>query len=244
VPKDFSFRTIYLPGFSITDPLNCITFAESQFFNDKFNPLYRVTLENSCSDVSSRDFSKFELELKIPGYFQYISSQSIYSLSNYGSTFDFFLRDIKSGTYFPFLEIRDNYYKTRKIELNPLFIATSPTPIAKKTYNNNGGITPTQVCSLSKNFAEQCADYPNFSFDFCSSLQKASLQEKVGTKWVFLWNVSGKKDSTICTDNKYPFYILVSGQNKSYKKSELRLIFSKTSNISSYTQYFTLEFRR
>jgi hypothetical protein len=244
-PKDYSSRTVYLPGFSIADPLNCVSVSRSEFFNSKFDPLLRVTVKNNCSDLDSGAFSGFQYTLNIPGYFGYLSGKSLYSLSSFGSTLDFSLRDIKAGNYSPSLEIRDSSYQTKRVNLGAFYVSSTPTPAPLPTKTSASGVSGSlnQVCATSKEFAEQCSDFPDFSFDFCSSLQKASLQEKVGTKWVFLWTVNGTRDTSICSDSKYPFYILASGENATAKKTDLRLVFAKTSKISSYTQYFTLVFR-
>lgn len=244
-PKDYSSRTVYLPGFSITDPLNCVSVSSSEFFNSKFDPMLRVTVKNNCSDLDSSAFSGFQFSLNLPGYFSYLSSKSIYSLSSYGSSLDYSLRDIKSGSYSPTLEIRDSSYQTKRVSLGTFYVSSTPTPVPVPTRSSSSSnnFSITEVCAISKEFSDQCSDYPDFSFDLCSSLQKASLQEKVGTKWVFLWTVTGTRDPSICTDSKYPFYVLASGVNETRKKTDLRLVFSKTSKISSFTQNFTLVFR-
>lgn len=244
-PKDYSSRTVYLPGFKITDPLNCVIVTDSEFFSSKFDPLLRVTVKNNCPDLESSAFSGFQYDLDLPGYFSYLSSKSLFSLSSFGTDLDFSLRDIKAGNYFPVLEIKDSNYQTKKINLDQFSVISTPGPLPTPTRSSKsgGGKSLNTVCTSSKEFSEQCSDYPDFSFDFCSSLQKASLQEKVGTKWVFLWNVTGTKDSSMCSDSKYPFYILASGENRSGKKTEMKLVFSKTSKISSFTQYFSIIFR-
>ena len=244
-PKDYSSRTVYLPGFSIIDPLNCVSVASSEFLDSKFDPMLRVTIKNICSDLSSSAFSGFKYSLNLPTYFGYLSSQSVYSLSSYGSSLDFSLRDIKPGSYSPTLEIRDNSYQTKKVNLGTFFVSSTPTPtpVPTKSIASGNSASFTQVCASSKEFTEQCSNYPDFSFDFCSSLQKASLQEKVGTKWVFLWKISGTRDLSICSDSKYPYYIVASGQIPTGKKTSMRLIFSKTTKIPSYTQNFTLAAR-
>jgi hypothetical protein len=244
-PKDYSSRTVYLPGFSITNPLDCVRVTSSEFFNSKFDPLLRVSLKNDCSDLDGNSFSGFQYTLDLPGYFSYLSSKSIYSLSSYGSSLDFSLRDIKPGSYSPSLLIKDSDYESKRVNLGSFFVSSkaNPAPIPKKSSVSGRGASLTQVCATSKEFSEQCSDFPDFSFDFCSNLQNASLQEKVGSKWVFLWKVNGTKDSSICSDSKYPFHILATGENKTGTKSSLRLVFAKTSKLSSYTQNFNLVFR-
>ena len=244
-PKDYSSRTVYLPGFSIADPLNCLAVSESEFLNSKFDPLLRISIKNDCSDLESSAFSGFQFNLSLPGYFPYISSKSLYSISSYGTSLEFSLRDIKSGSYFPTLEIKDSNYQTRKIPLGVFNVSSAPTPAQtpKKSSASGNTASLTQVCTTSKEFDEQCSDYPDFSLEFCSSLQKASLQEKVGAKWVYLWTVTGTRDSSTCSDPKYPFYIVASGENQTGNKTFMRLVFTKTTKISSYTQNFTLVFR-
>lgn len=241
-PKDYSSRTVYLPGFSIIDPLNCVVVSNSEFFDTKFDPMLRVTVKNNCSDLDSDAFSRFEFTLNLPGYYPYLSGKTIYSLSRYGSSLDFSLREIRAGSYSPTLEIRDSNYQTKRVNLGTFFVSSkaTPTPIPTKSSVTKDSSSFTQVCAISKDFDEQCSDYPEFTFDFCSSLKSASLQEKVGEKWVFLWKVTGTKDASVCPDSKYPFYILASGENSTGKKTFLRLVFTKTSKIASFTQNFTL----
>lgn len=244
-PKDYSSRTVYLPGFSITDPLSCVVVSDSEFINSKFDPMLRISIKNNCSDLDSSSFSGFQYTLNLPGYYSYLSSKSIYSLSTYGSSLDFSLPGIKPGGYSPTLEIKDINYQTKKIYLNTFLVlsTTTPVPVPAKSTSSANSASLTQLCAISKEFADQCSDYPEFNFDLCSSLQKASLQEKVGAKWVFLWTVNGSKDPSICSDSKYPFYILASGENRTGKRTDMRLVFTKTTKISSFTQYFTLVFR-
>ena len=252
-PKDYSSRTVYLPGFSIIDPLNCVVVSNSEFFDTKFDPMLRVTVKNDCSDLDSDAFSRFEFTLNLPGYYPYLSSKTIYSLSRYGSSLDFSLREIKAGSYSPTLEIKDSNYQTKRVNLGTFFVSSkatptptptkssvTPTPIPTKSSVTKDSSSFTQVCAISKGFDEECSDYPEFTFDFCSSLQKASLQEKVGGKWVFLWKVTGTKDSSLCPESKYPFYIVASGENTSGQKTFMRLVFAKTSKIASFTQNFTI----
>jgi hypothetical protein len=236
---------VYLPGFSITDPLSCVVVSDSEFINSKFDPMLRISIKNNCSDLDSGSFSGFQYTLNLPGYYSYLSSKSIYSLSTYGSSLDFSLPGIKPGSYSPSLEIKDNNYQTKKIYLDTFYVLSTPTPapVPAKSTSSANGASLTQLCAISKEFTDQCSDYPEFNFDLCSSLQKASLQEKVGTKWVFLWTVTGSKDPSICSDPKYPFYILASGENRTGKRTDMRLVFTKTTKISSFTQYFTLVFR-
>ena len=87
-------------------------------------------------------------------------------------------------------------------------------------------------------------DFPKFRFDLCSSLQKATLQKKVGTKWLSLKIVSGKRSLSICPDDTYPFYVSASGEDKTGKNTEMRLVFIKTNRVSSFTQFFSVEFRK
>jgi hypothetical protein len=244
-PKDYSSRTVYLPGFSIVDPLDCIAVDRSEFINSRFDPLLRVILKNSCPDLDSNTFSGFRINLRLPGYLPYLSDKTIFSLSSYGSSFDFLLRDIKPGNYFPVVEVQNSNYQTLKFNLSNFSVLASATsaPIPNNSNATSSGTIFKTVCAVSKEFSEQCSDFPEFNFDLCSSLKRASLQEKVGTKWVSLGMVSGNKDSSICPNSRYPYYILASGTNASGKKTELRLVFTKTAKVPSFTQNFTLIYR-
>jgi hypothetical protein len=243
--KDYSSRTVYLPGFSIADPLNCVAITGSEFIGSKFDPSLRVSVMNSCSNLESNSFSGIQFSLKLPGYTPYIVSKSINFLDSSGSSLVFSLQEIKSGSYYPSLEIKDSNYQTIRVNLETFYVSSTPTPTSSPTKSAVTGKkgSSSQVCATSKGIVDQCSDYPFFSFSVCSNLQKASLQEKTGSTWVFLWTVTGTKDSSVCSDSRYPYYILASGNNKTRKKTDLRLVFTKTSKLGSFTRNFSLVVR-
>jgi hypothetical protein len=243
VPKDYSNKTINLPAFTIANPLECIQLSSSQFNSDFFAKTLTIVLKNSCSSLSSRDFSDLQLSLEIPGYFGYIADKTIFSLDSYGTDFRFELPDIKAGSYSPQLTIRDSSFNSRRFTLSTFQIAASPkpTPSASNSASKQPSTGKSQLCAIAKNFYDQCSDFPNFLFELCSSLQNAQLQEKVGNSWINLWKVKGKRDSSRCSSSGNPFLVSVSGTNATMTKTSLRLVFAKTSRISSYTQSFTLE---
>ena len=244
-PKDYSSRSINLPGFIIYDPIDCVSVTSSEFKSDRFDPTLRVTLKSACPALDSDEFRGFQVSLNIPGYNSYIASQSLFSLSDYGTSLDFSLRNIRSGNYYPVIEIRDNNFQSVKFPLTALYIAATPSPSATPSKSSTpwGNTSSKLICSIAREFPEQCSKFPSFSIAFCSSLQNASLQEKVGDRWVFLWKVTGKRDRAVCPNSKYPFHISATGENSTGQRTSLRLVFAKTSKISSYTQYFSLEFR-
>ncbi len=245
VPKDYSNKTINLPGFTIANPIDCIQLSNNQFNSDLFAKTLTVVLKNTCSSLTSRDFSDLQLSLEVPGYFGYISSKTIFGIDSYGTDFRFELPDIKPGSYSPQLIVKDSNFNSRKFTLSTFQIIASPkpTPSASNSVPKQSTANNSKICAVAKNFADQCSDFPNFLFELCSSLQNAKLQERVGNSWTNLWNVKGKKDSSRCSARTNPYLVKVSGTNSTYARTSLRLVFTKTSKINSFTQVFTLETR-
>jgi hypothetical protein len=245
VPKDYSNKTINLPGFTIANPLDCIQLSSSQYNSDFFAKTLTIVLKNACSSLSSRDFSNLQLSLEIPGYFGYISSKTIFSLDSYGTDFRFELPDIKAGSYSPQLTVKDSNFNSRRFALATFQIVASPkpTPSPSSSVSKQPTARNSQLCAVARNFADLCSDFPNFLFELCSSLQNAQLQEKVGNSWINLWKVKGKKDSSRCSSSSNPYLVSVSGTNATNVNTALRLVFAKTSRTKSFTQVFSLENR-
>ena len=229
VPQDYSNRKIYLPSFKITDPLTCLSASNSIFQNDKFSPVYTVNLMNTCSDVSDSTFFGFYAELKILG-FPFISQRQL--ISGGYSNLRFFMNSLPNGIYYPTLEITDNDFNQQTIKLSPFTVSNTSS-----TGKSNTSLK--QWCSTATDIEGTCLEYPNFKFELCSSLQKGNLQQKSGNTWIKLWNVSGTRDTSSC-DSQYPFLISITGTNKSAIKLKMRIVFTKTNKIASFTQYFDL----
>lgn len=245
VPKDYSNKTINLPGFTIANPLECVAYVTDRFTSDIYSKTLIVTLKNNCLSLSGRNFSILQLQLEVPGYYGYISSKTIFSLESYGTDFQFELPEIKAGSYYPTLTVKDSSFNSKRIPLSTIRIMASPTPTpsASKTSSKISPVGTAKLCSTAKKFDDQCADFPNFKFQLCSSLQNGQLQEKVGSVWSNLWKVKGIRDSISCPSRTNPFLVTVSGTNSTKIDTSLRIVFTKTAKLSSYTQYFKVENR-
>jgi hypothetical protein len=234
-PSDFTYKTISLPTFLVQDPLECVSVSRSGASSIVGYVSYDLTLVNDCSGLGDGDFDDLKYSISIPGYSAYISSKTLYSLSSYGSNLSFSLPGILKGTYFPTLQISDGSYNSRKININSFTVQGS----GQSSANNSGG-TALRNCIYSSNIDTQCDSHPNFIFEMCSSLKSGTLQEKVGTKWVTLWKVTGKKDLSSC-ESKWPYLVSITGTNNSKSSTSMRIIYSGTSALSGYTQLMTLK---
>jgi hypothetical protein len=231
-PSDYSYKTIYLPTFEVAEPMECVSVASSGSKVLGTQASYEVVLKNTCSSLGEREFSDLKFSISVPGYTGYVSSQTLYSLSKYGSTITFNLPGIQKGSYFPSLQILDTGWDTKNLSLNSFVIQGSG--------QSGTGSTLLQNCISSPGMSTQCAPHPNLTFDMCSSLKNGTLQEKVGTKWITLWKVSGAKDLSSC-DSKYPFFVSVSGQNSRTSSTSMRIVFAGTSSMTGYTQSLTMK---
>jgi hypothetical protein len=238
VPKDYSNSSINLPSFTTEDPLSCIS-ASAARANTSFNPArIDFDLKNDCSSLSSSAFSGLRVKLKISGYYLSLSEQSIYSLESYGKNFSFQVWDLKPGFYNLNVEVVDSRYQTRSISLGSL------TVNGKNSSTSGRGSSSSQnkklVCSSASGFDKQCHEYPTFVFDICSSIQKASLYQKMNGSWVYLWKLDGITDIDICSDPEYPFYVKAEGESTIKSKTQFKMVFKKTSSVASFTQLFNL----
>lgn len=233
--SDFTSKTISLPTFSVEDPLECVSVSKSGATSIVGYVSYDLTLKNECSELSDSAFNDLKYEITVPGYSGYISSKTLYSLSSYGSSLSFSLPGILKGTYFPSFEISDSNYNSRKISINSFTVQGSG-----QSSTGSSSRTGLQNCSYSSNLDTQCDVHPNFIFEMCSSLKSGSLQEKIGTKWVSLWKVTGVKDFSSC-DTNWPYFVSVRGESPSKTSSTMRVLFSGTSSTKGFTQLFTLK---
>ena len=204
---------------------------------------YEVKVQNGCD----ADIGTIKLEFD-SGSFDVFSfgSESIYNLGSYGKTVQFQLENIKPGYYSPTLKITATKdYSTRRMNL-PSFTIEAP---AQPSLGNNGGSATLpgssypakQVCTSSTIAGKTCLDYPNWTYSICSTNPSGILQEKVGTRWVKLWNFKGSKDSSCAS--KYPYLIDVEGSSKRTSGTvSLRLAFSKTSTKSAWYDNFKITF--
>lgn len=242
VPKDYSNKTVNLPGFTIADPIECVGYLRDRFIAESFSKTLTITLKNLCPTLSSREFTNLQLQLDIPGYYGFISSKNVYILDTYGTDFQFELSDIKAGNYFPVLNVKDSNFKSKRISLSPIriFSTPAPTPLPSKTASGIPSESTSKLCSVTKNLKEQCMEAPNFKLEFCSSLKNGQLQEKVGNTWVDLWKIKGIRYSTSCRSTANPYLISVNGTSTTQNVTSLRIVFTKTKKVSSYIQKFEL----
>lgn len=232
---DFTYKTISLPTFTVQDPMECVSISRSGASSIAGYVSYDLTLVNECSGLSDSAFDDLNYSISVPGYSAYISSKTLYSLSTYGSNLSFSLPGILQGTYFPTFQISDSNYNSRKITINSFTVQGR-----NLSSTGNSGGTALRNCAYSSNIDTQCDSHPNFVFEMCSSLKSGTFQEKVGSKWVTLWKVTGDKDSSSC-DSKWPYFVSITGTNKSKTSTSMRIVYSGTSAQSGYTQLFTLK---
>ena len=102
--KDYERRTISLPGFTIRSPLDCIELSRSGLDPGSLSRNYSLVLKNVCSELDSYDFDNVSMQLMGVANAQ-PSYQEIYSLSDYGTTFNFNLVGLSKGSYFPKMAI-------------------------------------------------------------------------------------------------------------------------------------------
>lgn len=208
------------------------------------SPEYEIKISNGCEG----DMGGVTLDFDSGSYdvWGFNDRVSIWSLTSWRTTKSFSLDNIKPGYYSPTLKITATKdYSTRRMNL-PSFTIQAP---AQPSLGNNGGSTrlpgssyPTkQVCTSSTIVGKTCSDYPNWIYSICSTNPSGVLQEKVGTRWVKLWNFKGSKDATCAS--KYPYLINVEGSSKRTSGSiSLRLAFSKTSTKTAWYDNFKVTF--
>jgi hypothetical protein len=228
--KDFERRTVSLPRFSIQSPLECLEVTQSGL--DYTQSSYSVTLKNICDSLDSDSFADIQLELQGNGlYGSNTSSQKLYSVSDYGTTVKFNLYGLASGTYFPFLSLRD----TRNSKNEELNLSSFTIKSAQSQSSSKASSSTNRICVTGKNYTKECFGYPDFSYTICSISPSGKVQYQSGTKWLFGWNFKGEKDLEQC-ESTYPYLISISGTSK--RTLNMRLQFSKFQNNSIFYSNF------
>lgn len=228
--EDFERRTVSLPRFSIESPVECLQVSQSGL--DYSQTSYSVTLKNICNSLDSSSFQSIQIELQGNGlYGLSLSSQRIYSVSDFGSTFKFNLYGLSNGSYFPKLKLEDvNNNDSAIISLSSFTIKSGQANPTSKSSSIS-----KQLCVTGKNYAKECFAYPEFSYLICSSSPSGSVQYQSGSNWLFGWNFKGEKDLNQCK-SEIPFLISISGTSKT--TLNMRLKFNKFQSRSIFYSYF------
>lgn len=231
--QDFEKRVISLPGFSIQAPLDCIQLDRSGLDPGNLSQNYSLVLSNKCSELDSFAFRNISLQLMgvVGAQFSY---QKIYSLSEYGTNFNFNLNGLSPGSYFPTLYLKDELNSGSKNF--PLTLFT----IQKQTNAPSRISTSKQVCISGKDYSEECFDYPDWTYEVCSSNQSGKVQIQSGSNWIFGWNFKGTKDLDQCYTTQ-PFLITITGT--STRGANLRLAYAKYQSKASFYSYFKVVVR-
>jgi len=203
---------------------------------------YEVKVQNGCD----ADIGTIKLEFD-SGSFDVFSfgSESIYNLGSYGKTVQFQLENIKPGYYSPSVKITSREdYSYKRVRL-PAYTINAPN---QPSLGNDGGsatLENRRACTTSPGFVTTCMEFPNWSFDMCSSLKSGTLQEFVGSEWKTLWKVTGVLDTDSCTE-KIPYFVELSGETslKLGKSSKMRMVFKGTKMQSGFTRAFTISVKK
>ena len=228
--KDLQRRVVSLPRFSIDSPVDCLQVTKSGL--DITPSSYSIMLRNTCDSLDSDSFQNIQVEMQGGGLYGMSSNtQTLYSISDYGTTVTFSLSGLGSGTYFPTLKVSD-FRSSKFIDLNlSSFTIKSaqaqPTPQARPSNK--------QLCVTGKNYTKECFAYPNFTYSICSSNPSGKVQYQSGSKWFFAWNFSGKKNLERC-NSSWPFLISISGTIESTRN--MRLQFNKYQESLSFYSPF------
>lgn len=230
--EDFERSTISLPGFRIDSPINCLQIMRSGLDPSSLSYTYSLTVKNVCSSLDSYSFGNVYFELQGAGLNS--GSQKLFSVSDYGTSLTFRLSGITSGTYFPSLYVRDFTNSGSKS------FQVSGFTIGKGSPKSSESVSSKQVCVSGKNYSEECFDYPDWTYEICSSNQSGKVQIKSGSTWLFGWNFKGTKDLDRCqADN--PFLITISGYSKA--SANLRLYFAMYQSKPTFYSNFKVTVR-
>jgi hypothetical protein len=231
--KDFEKRTISLPEFTIQAPLDCVQLDRSGLDSGSLSQNYSLVLRNACSELDSFAFGNISLQLMgvIGAQFSY---QKIYSLSEYGTSFNFNLNGLSPGSYFPTLYLKDELNSGSKN------LPLTPFTIQKQTNTPSRVSSNKQVCISGKDYSEECFDYPDWTYEVCSPNQSGKVQIQSGSNWIFGWNFKGTKDLDRCYTAQ-PFLITITGA--STRGANLRLAYTKYQSKAAFYSYFKVVVR-
>ena len=231
--QDRERRTISLPGFRVDSPIDCLEVTNSGL--DLSKQSYSLKVKNICSSLDSYSFGNVYFELQGNGLSGiYSQSQKLYSISEFGTSLNFRLTGIISGTYFPELYVRDYTNSGSKV------IQLTGFTIEKEATQSSSPVSTKQVCVSGKNYSQKCFDFPDWTFEICSANPAGKVQIQSGPAWLFGWNFKGVKDLERC-QSVYPFLITINGTTES--SANLRLSFAKYQSKLAFYSNFKLAVR-
>lgn len=231
--QDYERRVISLPNFSIKAPLDCIMLSSSSLDPGNLSRNYSIVLKNNCSELDSYSFSSIDAQMMGVGATP-TPIERINSLSSYGTSFSFNLFRIQPGDYFPTLYLKDNSNSGTKV------LSLTPFTIKNSNSGSTSSTSTKEVCVSGKNYEIECYEYPEWTYEICSSNQSGKVQSQSGSKWIFGWNFKGIKDLDRCYA-KNPFLITINGT--SLRSANLRLAFAKYQTNAAFYSNFKITVR-
>jgi hypothetical protein len=238
--SDDSRRTVYLPNFTIEDPIECIKEVSTSAENTSLRETkITVKLINGCSNIPNKDFyySSISLSLVISGRSP-TEKQKIETLSGIESSFEFYVSELDPGTYYPKLVIQ-GYPIGKTLQLSSFVINPKSKPSSTPTVDTYAS-EDLELCSFSKNISEYCTWAPEWYFEFCTVYESSQLQQKVGNKWIKRKDFKAELKSESC-DKTNPNYFVVSGTTTSKSTLQFRMSHKATKRYISTFYYFTVK---
>lgn len=246
-------RSILLPGFSISNVLECIEVTRSFTEEISNSTSLKVYLRNTCMTYSESDFSSFNIRMQFISDFNSLGQSEVIPinrLSSSESLFVFKLDSLPPGIYMTSSVKVYTNNKSRQLALDFFAISkkvsnsASPSPSTTKTPSSQNSLDDIQQCVTSKGFEESCTYAPDWYIEFCTVLTNGTLEQKIGSTWKFVKKVKTSGADKSCGKN--PNLFEIDGVNNSATKKltfRVRLNASSKYPQSSILFYVTPKFR-
>jgi hypothetical protein len=239
-------RSLTLPGFSVSNILECIEVTRNFTEEISNTPSLKVYLRNTCMTYSENDFSSFNIKMQFISDFNSLGQSEaiqINRLSSSESLFIFKLDSLSPGIYMtPSVKVFTPS-KSRELALDIFAISkkgsnsATPSPSTTKAPSTQNSLGDIQQCVTSKGFEESCTYAPDWYFEFCTVLTSGTLEQKMGSTWKSVKKVRTSGADKSCGKN--PNLFEIDGVNNSAtKKLTFRVRLNATSKYAQTSILF------
>lgn len=80
-----------------------------------------------------------------------------------------------------------------------------------KSSVNFNSLKGLKVCAVTSNTPDQCASYPNFSFEYCLKFSAGTLYQQTGSIYKAIQEFTGKSNSEKCSKGGLPYWAVLKG---------------------------------
>ena len=139
-----------------------------------------------------------------------------------------------------------NYYNSYPTP-TPTTIYSYPTPTPTTIYSYPTPSAPAipfarQACVSGGGLQTSCKDFPNIGIDYCLiNPLIGTLYWKDASSWSKLWVVKSTRDSSQCSNTKYPYFLSIRATLQSAKPGTLKVVYSAFKGLLPSPEVFAVK---